>query len=82
MEAVSLANNHTGDYGTAGYKDTVKAVTDAGLQYGDNTNPLYLEKNGFRIAVICNGLWNEGQASSIVSRLRAAVAESDFPFVF
>lgn len=82
VEAVSLANNHTGDYGTAGYKDTVKAVTDAGLQYGDNTHPLYLEKNGFRIAVICNGLWNEGQASSIVSRLRAAEAESDFQIVF
>ena len=82
VEAVSLANNHTGDYGAAGYKDTVKAVTEAGLQYGDNTHPLYLEKNGFRIAVICNGLWNEGQAASIVKRLQAAEAESDFQIVF
>jgi len=82
VEAVSLANNHTGDYGTGGYKDTVKAVTEAGLQYGDNTHPLYLEKNGFRIAVICNGLWNEGQAASIVKRLQAAEAESDFQIVF
>lgn len=82
VEAVSLANNHTGDYGAAGNKDTVKAVTDAGLQYGDNTHPLYLEKNGFRIAVICNGLWNEGQAASIVKRLQAAEAESDFQIVF
>ena len=82
VEAVSLANNHTGDYGAGGYKDTVKAVTDAGLQYGDNTHPLYLEKNGFRIAVICNGLWNEGQAVSIVKRLQAAEAESDFQIVF
>lgn len=82
VEAVSLANNHTNDYGAAGYKDTVKAVTDAGLQYGDNTHPLYLEKNGFRIAVICNGLWNEGQASSIVKRLQAAEKESDFQIVF
>lgn len=82
VEAVSLANNHTGDYGTGGYKDTVKAVTEAGLQYGDNTHPLYLEKNGFRVAVICNGLWNEGQAASIVSRLRKAEEESDFQIVF
>ena len=36
VEAVSLANNHTGDYGTAGYKDTVKAVSAAVLEYGDN----------------------------------------------
>ncbi len=82
VEAVSLANNHTSDYGAAGYRDTVKAVTEAGLQYGDNTHPLYLEKNGFRIAVICNGLWNESQAASIVSRLRAAETESDFQIVF
>nr|WP_325184700.1 CapA family protein [uncultured Oscillibacter sp.] len=82
VEAVSLANNHTGDYGPGGFRDTVKAVTEAGLQYGDNTTPLYLEKNGFRIAVLCNGLWNEGQASSIVSRLRAAEAESDYQIVF
>ena len=27
VEAVSLANNHTNDYGAAGYRDTVKAVT-------------------------------------------------------
>lgn len=82
VEAVSLANNHTGDYGPGGFKDTVKAVTEAGLRYGDNTTPLYLEKNGFRVAVLCNGLWNEGQASSIVSRLRAAEAESDYQIVF
>ena len=40
VEAVSLANNHTHDYGAAGYADTVRAVTDVGLQYGDNTHPL------------------------------------------
>lgn len=82
VDAVSLANNHTGDYGAAGFKDTVNAVTGAGLQYGDNTTPLYLEKNGFRIAILCNGLWNEGQAASIVSRLRAAEEHSDYQIVF
>lgn len=82
VEAVSLANNHTNDYGAAGYKDTVKAVTQAGLSYGDNGRALYLEKNGYRVAVICNGLWNEGQAGSIVKRLQAASEESDFQIVF
>lgn len=82
VEAVSLANNHTHDYGAKGYADTVRAVADAGLQYGDDTHPLYLEKNGFRIAVICTGLWNEGQAASIAGRLRAAEAESDYQIVF
>ena len=82
VEAVSLANNHTGDYGTAGYKDTVKAVSAAGLEYGGNDRTFYLEKNGYRVAVICHGLWNEGQASAIVRRVKAAQEDSDFQIVF
>lgn len=82
VEAVSLANNHTGDYGTAGFNDTVKAVTDAGLEYGSNDRTFYLEKNGYRIAVICHGLWLEGQAGDIVRRIKAAEADSDFQIVF
>lgn len=82
VEAVSLANNHTGDYGTAGYKDTVKAVSAAGLEYGGNDRTFYLEKNGCRIAVICHGLWTEGQAGTIIQRLRAAEKDSDFQVVF
>lgn len=82
VEAVSLANNHTGDYSTAGYKDTVKAVSAAGLEYGGNDRTFYLEKNGYRVAVICHGLWNEGQAGTIIQRLRAAEKNSDFQVVF
>ena len=44
VEAVSLANNHTGDYGTRGYQDTVRAVSAAGLEYGGNDRTFYLEK--------------------------------------
>lgn len=82
VEAVSLANNHTGDYSAAGYKDTVKAVSAAGLEYGGNDRTFYLEKNGCRIAVICHGLWNEGQAGAIIRRLQAAEKDSDFQVVF
>ncbi|MCI9554960.1 MAG: CapA family protein [Oscillibacter sp.] len=82
VEAVSLANNHTGDYGAAGYKDTAKAVAAAGLEYGGNDRTFYLEKNGYRVAVICHGLWNEGQAAGIVRRIKAAEKESDFQVVF
>ena len=82
VEAVSLANNHTGDYNAAGYKDTVKAVSAAGLEYGGNDRTFYLEKNGYRVAVICHGLWNEGQAGTIIQRLRTAEKNSDFQVVF
>ena len=82
VEAVSLANNHTGDYGPAGYKDTVKAVSAAGLEYGGNDRTFYLEKNGYRVAVVCHGLWNEAQAKTIVKRVKAAEKDSDFQIVF
>lgn len=82
VEAVSLANNHVGDYGSQGRADTVKAVEAVGLPYGNNERTLYLEKNGYRIAVICHGLWNEAQAGTIVRRLKAAEQDSDFQVVF
>ena len=82
VEAVSLANNHVGDYGAAGRADTAAAVEAAGLLYGNNDRTLYLEKNGFKIAVICHGLWNEGQASQIIPRIQAASAQSDYQIVF
>lgn len=82
VEAVSLANNHVGDYGSQGRADTVKAVEAVGLPYGNNERTLYLEKNGYRIAVICHGLWNEGQASQIIPRIQEAAAQSDYQIVF
>ena len=82
VEAVSLANNHTGDYGPAGAKDTAAAVEKAGLLYGSNGRTFYYEKNGYRIAIICHGLWNEGQAGEIVRRIHEAEEDSDFQVVF
>ena len=82
VEAVSLANNHTGDYGEAGRRDTARAVEAAGLPYGTNDETVYLEKNGFTIALICHGLWNEGQAAQIIRRLNEAAENSDYQIVF
>lgn len=82
VEAVSLANNHTGDYGLEGTRDTIKAVEQAELLYGSNDRTFYFEKEGYRIAVICNGLWNERQASDIVRRIHKAEEDSDFQIVF
>ena len=82
VEGVSLANNHTYDYGYTGYEDTVKTVDDAGLEYGTNEHTFYYEKNGYRIAVICHGLWGEWQADSIIDRIKEAEENSDYQIVF
>ena len=56
VEAVSLANNHIGDYGTPGYQDTVRVLNDSGIswfacsEYGSQV--FVYEKDGIRIGFI------------------------------
>ncbi len=55
----SLANNHSADYDIDGLYDTVRHLSDVGIPsfgYGENDTasrtPLYLEKDGVKVAVI------------------------------
>ncbi len=59
FDAVSLANNHSGDYGHAAFLETMQHLDDAGIAYfggGHNLaeahRPLWIEKRGLRIAVL------------------------------
>lgn len=82
VEGVSLANNHTNDYGSTGRKDTIATVENAGLQYGKDNHIMYFEKNGFTVAVICSGLWGEWQADNIIEYIKMAEEKSDYQIVF
>lgn len=82
VEICNLSNNHTGDYGAEGAADTIQAVLDYGLDYGNNDRTVYVEKAGFCVAIICNGLWYEGQEDIIIKRLRAAEEHSDLQVVY
>ncbi len=82
IEYVSLANNHVGDYGAQGKRDTIAALEAEGIPYGTNDVTMYYEKNGFTIAIICHGLWVEGQEQAILKRIQAAEEKSDFQIVF
>ena len=46
VEAVSLANNHTGDYGAAGAEDTRAALDGAGILWGDGEAPILAALDG------------------------------------
>ena len=82
VEAVSIANNHTGDYGEGGYQDTIRCAKNAGLATGTYYETFYFEKNGYRIAVICDGLWNYWQETDIINRIHEAEKQSDFQIVY
>lgn len=56
---LSLANNHTMNFGSSGLIYTIKYLTDAGIQFvgaGENEvqayQPVYIEKNGWRFAFL------------------------------
>ena len=59
FDAVSLANNHSGDYGHEAFVETMQYLANAGMAYfGGGRNlaeahrPLWIEKNGLKIAVL------------------------------
>ncbi len=59
FDAMSVANNHSGDYGKAAFLETLAVLDGAGIRYfGGGRNlaeahaPLWLEKRGLRIAVL------------------------------
>jgi poly-gamma-glutamate synthesis protein (capsule biosynthesis protein) len=59
FDMVSMANNHTMDYGAGGLRSTIRALDDAGLVHagaGENLAraraPAYLETAGGRVALI------------------------------
>lgn len=55
VECVSLANNHTLDYGAAGYRDTVEALQGAGVACVDADYVTVLEKDGVRVGFTGSG---------------------------
>lgn len=59
FEALSVANNHSGDYGQAAFLETLAHLRDAGIQpFGGGADlaqahePLWIERRGVRIAVL------------------------------
>lgn len=82
VEGVSLANNHIYDYGKQGYKDTTAAVKAAGLYYGNFGEIMYLEKQGFKIAVICYGMWRPNGVGTVKNLIEKAGENSDYQIVF
>lgn len=82
VECVSVANNHTRDYGAEGLADTISALESAGIEYGTDSKTVYFEKNGFKIAIICCCMWNRSWADGIIKRIKEAEEQSDFQIVF
>ena len=51
VEAVNLANNHTMDYGSEGYQDTIQALKNASLSYFGNGIYDILDIQGIKVGL-------------------------------
>ena len=82
IEAVTIKNNHTYDYGPEALEDTKKALDEAGTLWGYDDTPFYFEKNGFRICVLCVTFYVYDEVNDVIPWLEKAEQESDFQIVY
>ena len=77
IEAVSLANDHTGDFGTAGYKATKESLEAEGVAYvEDDKTLLYTTKNGLKIGVCAiNGIYYGADMRQNIKDLKSQGAD-------
>lgn len=82
IEAVTIDNNHSFDYGDTGFEDTKTALDNAGVDWGYKDKAIYYEKDGFTLAVVCVSFYSEQEAYDHMQYLEAASANSDFQVVY
>ena len=70
VEAVTIANNHSHDFGNQGFQDTINAVSQAGLTWFGYDNIAYSTVKNEKIALIgINALPSQGKDVSYVTGL-------------
>lgn len=63
VDCLSLSNNHINDFGTKGMEETIRHLKEAGIPsnglYTDKYEPIIIDKNGERVAIItCADMMN------------------------
>ena len=73
VEAVSLANNHSGDYHDRGYRDTIESLeAENVLYFGESYNTI-VEIKGIKVGLFGYLAWNDGQ--TIRNKILASIEE-------
>ena len=72
IEACSLANNHTSDFGKQGEETTKKTLESNGIHWFQQYTPYIYEKDGIRIAFVSfHNVWLEfDKARALISSLK------------
>ncbi len=81
VEFASVVNNHTYDYGEEGYNDTVAALKAQGMYVGESLAPVYIEKNGIKMGIVCCNLWGSYQTAYIEDALEEMQDKCEYKIV-
>ncbi len=82
IDMVTIANNHTNDYGKEGYEDTKAALDSAGIMWGDIENPVYVKKDGITFGIICTKMFGKEFDPIITPVVEDVTANSDIQIMF
>jgi len=84
FSAVSLANNHSGDFGPAGLVEQLRILDDAGIpSFGagrtlaDARRPLVLERGGFKVALLGSNGFRALTTAATADRAGSAPLEEE-----
>lgn len=82
IDAVSISNNHSNDYGSNGYTETKTALENVNVLWGDAENPIILEKDDISIGIICCKFWSSYNVDSIVQQINELSEKTSIQIVF
>lgn len=77
IDIVSIANNHTYDYGEEGYIDTKAALDERDILWGDLNDPIYVKKNGKTFGIICTSMFSANYEPMVTPVIEEVCANSD-----
>ena len=81
IEIVSVMNNHTYDYGNDGYIDTVNSLKNVNIKVGEK-EPIIIEKNGIKIALLCINLFSRFQYDNCVNDIKKIRNDVNYVIIY
>ncbi|MDR2606527.1 MAG: CapA family protein [Oscillospiraceae bacterium] len=82
VDGVSLSNNHSRDYGDKGLSDTIAAMENNAILWGNEGKTVYFRKHGVTFAIICAWTPEKSYFTPLYDRLERERYRSDYQILF
>lgn len=75
VEAVTIENNHSYDYLTKGFNDTIKTLSNAGIRYTSLTSPSAIKKGDYRVVMLSLSLVSTTYKQEFKDRIEKYISQ-------